>query len=142
MDFTVPTDRWVKLKESKKWDKYLVLAREQKKYWAFGRVSVGFVEGLEDLEFTTPDEHHAKRKPHQNRKRIGKHFSTLCYHTFENSFLVTLSFPPFSLPLPFRHHNIDKVLRLHIIVNIFSRGGARGVMVIVVENGWDWLHFT
>ena len=33
MDFTVPADRSVKIKESEKRDKYLDLARELKKVW-------------------------------------------------------------------------------------------------------------
>ena len=32
MDFAVPADHWVKLKEMKKKDKYLDLTRELKKY--------------------------------------------------------------------------------------------------------------
>ena len=60
MDFAVPADHWVKLKESKKWDKYLDLAMELKKLWnikvlpimigALGTVTKGMVQGLEDLE--------------------------------------------------------------------------------------------
>ena len=33
VDFIVPSDRWVKLKENEKKDKYLDLARELKKLW-------------------------------------------------------------------------------------------------------------
>ena len=33
VDFPFPADHGAKLKESKKWDKYLELAREQKKLW-------------------------------------------------------------------------------------------------------------
>ena len=62
MDFSVPADHRVKLKESEKKDKYLDLARELKKPWnmkvtfipidigAFGIVTEGLLKGLEDLE--------------------------------------------------------------------------------------------
>ena len=62
MDFAVPAENRVKLKESEKRDKYLDLARELKKLWnmkltvipivinAFGTVTKGLVKGLEDLE--------------------------------------------------------------------------------------------
>ena len=62
MDFAVPVDHRVKLKESEKKDKYLNLARELKKLWymevavipvvigALGTVTKGFVQGLEELE--------------------------------------------------------------------------------------------
>ena len=33
VDFAVPTDHWIKLKESEKRDEYQDLAREQKKLW-------------------------------------------------------------------------------------------------------------
>ena len=62
MDFAVPADHKVKLKESEKKDKYHVLDREVKKQWnmkltimpiviaAFGTVTEGLVKGLEDIE--------------------------------------------------------------------------------------------
>ena len=66
MDFAVPADLRVKLKESEKKDKYLDLAREFKKLWnvkvkvipiLIGALSTvnkglvqGLVHGLEDLE--------------------------------------------------------------------------------------------
>ena len=62
MDFAVPADHRVKLKECEKRDKYLDLARELKKLWnmkgmiipivigALGTVTKGLVQGLEDLE--------------------------------------------------------------------------------------------
>ena len=62
MDFAVPTDHRVKLKESEKKDKYLDFARELKKLWnmqvtiipivigVLGTVSKGQVQGLKDLE--------------------------------------------------------------------------------------------
>ena len=49
MDFAVPTDQRIKLKECEKKDKYLDLARELKKS-AFVTVSKGLLKGLEDLE--------------------------------------------------------------------------------------------
>ena len=63
MDFPVPADHRIKLKECEKKDKYLNLARElKKKTWimemtiipmvicAFGTVTKGLYKGLEDLE--------------------------------------------------------------------------------------------
>ena len=62
MDFAVPADHRVKLKEGEKKEKYLDLARELKKLWnmkvtvipivigALGTVTKGLVQGLEDLE--------------------------------------------------------------------------------------------
>ena len=60
--FVVPADYRIKLKECKKKDKYLDLARELKKLWnmhvtivpivigPFGTVTKGLLKGLEDLE--------------------------------------------------------------------------------------------
>ena len=67
MEFAVPADNWIKLKEREKRDKYLDLAREQKKLWnmkvtvipvvigvlvigAFGTLTKWLLKGLEDLE--------------------------------------------------------------------------------------------
>ena len=62
MDFAVPIDHRVKLKESEKKDKYLDHSREQKKLWnmnvtvtsvvtgALDMVTKGLALGLEDLE--------------------------------------------------------------------------------------------
>ena len=62
VDFAIPTDSRVKLKENEKKGKYLDLARELKKLWnmkvtimpivigAFGTVTKGLLKGLEDLE--------------------------------------------------------------------------------------------
>ena len=62
VDFAVPADHRIKLKECEKRDKYLDLAREVKKLWnmqvtiipivigAFGTVTKGLLKGLEDLE--------------------------------------------------------------------------------------------
>ena len=62
VDFAVPADHRIKLKESEKWDKYLDVARELEKLWnmkvtiipivigAFGTVTKGLLKGLEDLE--------------------------------------------------------------------------------------------
>ena len=62
VDFAVPTDHIIKLKECEKKDKYLDLAKELKKLWnvkvtiilivtgAFGTVTKGFLKGMEDLE--------------------------------------------------------------------------------------------
>ena len=62
VDFAVPADYRIKLKEYEKKDQYLDLARELKKVWnmqvtiilividAFGTVTKGLLKGLEDLE--------------------------------------------------------------------------------------------
>ena len=62
VDFAVPADHRIKLKECEKKEKYLDLARELKKLWnikvtiiqivigAFGTVTKGLLKGLEDLE--------------------------------------------------------------------------------------------
>ena len=62
MNFAVPADHRIKLKECEKKDKYLDFARELKKLWtvqvtiipivigAFGTVTKGLLKGLEDLE--------------------------------------------------------------------------------------------
>ena len=63
VNFAVPADHTIKLKECKKKDKYLDLSRELKKLWnmkvtiipivigAFGTVTKGVLKGVEDLEF-------------------------------------------------------------------------------------------
>ena len=59
VDFAVPADHRIKLKECEKKDKYLDLARELKKLWkmqvtiipvVIGTVTKGLLKGLEDLE--------------------------------------------------------------------------------------------
>ena len=62
VDFAVPADHRINLKESEKKDNYLDLARELKKLWnmkvkivpivigAFGTITKGLLKGLEDLE--------------------------------------------------------------------------------------------
>ena len=62
VDFAVPADHRIKLKECEKRDKYLDFAMELKKLWnmqvtiipivigAFGTVTKGLLKGLEDLE--------------------------------------------------------------------------------------------
>ena len=62
MDFAVPANHIINLKESEKKDKYLDLARELKKLWkmkvtivpivigALGTITKGLLKGLEDLE--------------------------------------------------------------------------------------------
>ena len=62
VNFAVPADHRINLKESEKKDKYLDLARELKKLWNmkmtiipivisdFGTVTKGLLKGLEDLE--------------------------------------------------------------------------------------------
>ena len=63
VDFAVPAEYRIKLKECEKRDKYLDLARELKKLWnmqvtiipivigAFGTVTKGLLKGLEELEY-------------------------------------------------------------------------------------------
>ena len=62
VDFAVPADHRINLKESEKKDKYLDLARELKKLWnmrltvvpivigVLGTITQGLLKGLEDLE--------------------------------------------------------------------------------------------
>ena len=62
VNFTVPADHRINLKESEKKDKYLDLARELKKLWnmkvtivpivigALGTITKGLLKGLENLE--------------------------------------------------------------------------------------------
>ena len=62
VDFAVPADHRINLKECAKKDKYLDVARELKKLWnikvtivpivigAFGTITKGLLKGLEDLE--------------------------------------------------------------------------------------------
>ena len=62
VDFAVPADHRINLRESEKKDKYLDLARESKKLWnmkvaivpivigALGTITTGLLKGLEDLE--------------------------------------------------------------------------------------------
>ena len=62
MELAVPANSWIKLKECKKKNKYLDLARELKKLWnmrvtivpivigAFGTVTKGLLKGLENLQ--------------------------------------------------------------------------------------------
>ena len=62
VDFAVPADHRINLKQSEKKDKYLDLARELKKLWnmivtimpivtgALGTITKGLLKGLEDLE--------------------------------------------------------------------------------------------
>ena len=62
VDFALPANHRIKLKECEKRDKYLDLARELKKLWdmqvtiipivigAFGTVTKGLLKGMEDLE--------------------------------------------------------------------------------------------
>ena len=62
VDFVVPADHRINLKESEKQDKYLDLAKELKKLWnmkvtivpivigALGTITKGLLKGLEDLE--------------------------------------------------------------------------------------------
>ena len=64
MDFAVPADHRIKLKEREKNDNYLGRARELKKKWnmkvtfipivigAFGVVTKSLIKGLEDMEIT------------------------------------------------------------------------------------------
>ena len=62
LDFTIPVDHKIKVKESEKRDKYLDIARELNTLWnmkvtvipivigILGKILKGMVKGLEDLE--------------------------------------------------------------------------------------------
>ena len=62
VDFALPADHRINLKESEKKDKYLDFARELKKLWniklttvpivivSFGTITKGLLKGIEDLE--------------------------------------------------------------------------------------------
>ena len=56
VDFAIPADHRIKLKECENKDKYLDLVRELKKLWnmkvigVFGTITKGLLKGLEDLE--------------------------------------------------------------------------------------------
>ena len=64
VDFAIPVDHRINLKESEKKDKYIDLARELKKLWnikvtivpivmgALYTITKGLLKGLEDLEFS------------------------------------------------------------------------------------------
>ena len=64
VDFAIPAEHWVKLKESVKKDKYLELALELKKLWnmkvtvipivigVLGTVTKGLIKSLKDLEIS------------------------------------------------------------------------------------------
>ena len=68
VDFAIPADHRINLKESEKKDKYLDLARELKKLWnmkvtivlivigALGTVTKGLLKGLGDLEVDYPND--------------------------------------------------------------------------------------
>ena len=68
MEFAVPADHRIKLKENEKTDKYRDLARVLKKMWsmkvtfisnvigAFGTVTKGLIKRLEDLEIRGREE--------------------------------------------------------------------------------------
>ncbi len=74
VDFAVPADHRIKVKECEKKDKYRDLARELKKLWnmqvtiipivigAFGTVTKGLLKALEDLEL--PDEWKPSKRQH------------------------------------------------------------------------------
>ena len=168
VDFAVPADHRVKLKENEKSNKYLELIWELKKLWIMKVTGIPIVTGVlgtitkililvvEDLGIrgqkgtihTT-----ALLKPARILWRvletwenflslrllresiiiiiiiIRKGFSKVCCDRVEQRcatillriLTLSLSLSPFSFPLPPRHHIIDKVLRHHIIVNIFRR---------------------
>ena len=84
MDFAVPADRRVKLKESEKKNKYLDLAREWKNLWnmkmtsipivigAFGTVTKGLLKGLEDLKIRGCVEDHPNYNVIENGQNTEK----------------------------------------------------------------------
>ena len=84
VDFAVPVDHRIKLKECEKRDKYLDLAKELKKLWnmkvtvvpivigAFGTVTKVLLKGLEDLEIGDRVETISNNSIIENCKNTGK----------------------------------------------------------------------
>ena len=82
VDFAVPADPIIKLKECEKKDKYLDFARELKKLWnmkvtivpivigAFGTITKGLLKGLEDLEddSITENDQNSEKSPRDLRR--------------------------------------------------------------------------
>ena len=54
MDFAIPAEQKIKLKESEKRDKYLDPAREQKKMWNVKVTVIPIVIGVFGIIFTLP----------------------------------------------------------------------------------------
>ena len=84
VDFAVPADHRIKLKEREKRNKYLDLARELKKSWnikvtiipivigAFGTVTKGLLKGLEDLGSWRPSGDHPNNSVIENGQNTEK----------------------------------------------------------------------
>ena len=84
VDFAVPVDLRIKLKECEKRDKYLDLARELKKLWnmkvtiipivigTFGTVTKGLLKGLDDLEVGGPSGDHTNNSIIENGQNTEK----------------------------------------------------------------------
>ena len=82
MDFSVPADHRIKLKESEKKDKYLDHAREWKNLWnmqvtiipivigAFGTLTKGLLKGLEDLEVSVQQQYWERPEYREESWRI------------------------------------------------------------------------
>ena len=84
VDFAVPADHRIKLKECEKRDKYLDLARELKKLWnmkvtiipimigAFSTVTKGLLKGLEDSGSWRPSGDHPNNSIVENGQNTEK----------------------------------------------------------------------
>ena len=94
VDFAVPADYRIKLKESEKKDKYLDLERELKKLWnmkvtiipivigAFGIVTKGLLNGLEDLEIRGQVEPIQTTTLLRTTRILRKVLETCCHSNF------------------------------------------------------------
>ena len=90
MEFAVPADHVVKLKESKKRDKYQDLAREMKKLWnikvmvipiengVLGSVTKGLVQRPEELEIRGRIESTQTTSLLRSAKILGRVLETCC----------------------------------------------------------------
>ena len=129
VDFAVPTDHRVKLKESEKKNKYLNLVRELKKLWNMKVMFIPIVIGA----LSTVIE--GLIKVLENEWRPSK-----LLHNWHRLEYWEVSW---SLDETYYHSNFCE--------RPSANGGARGVMVIFVGNGYgdtssnprrNWLHFT
>ena len=92
VDFAVPANHWIKLKECEKKDKYLDLTWELKKLWnmkvtiivcmigAFSTVPKGLLNGLDDLEVggSSKQQHYWERPEYWEE---SWRLEGTCYHS-------------------------------------------------------------
>ena len=94
VDFAIPTDHWIKLRENEKKDKYLDLARESKKPWnmvvtvipiVIGALGT-FSKGLEDLGIGRRIEITSRLQPCWDRpeywEETGRREETFCHSDY------------------------------------------------------------